>query len=75
MGDWKAVRQNMLRKNNDPLRIFLYNLAEDIGETTDVAAEHPEVVAQVREVMQREHVPSELFRFRPIDRESAAASR
>ena len=40
MGDWKAVRQNMLRRNNpDPLKIELYNLKDDIGESRDVAAE------------------------------------
>ena len=42
IGDWKAVRQNMLQKKNpDPLKIELYNLAEDIGEQHDLAAEKP----------------------------------
>ena len=69
MGPWKAVRQNMLRRNNpDPLVIELYNLKEDIGESQDVAAEHPEVVAKMRAVMQREHEPSELFPIGPLDR-------
>jgi arylsulfatase A len=70
MGDWKGIRQDMLRRNNpDPLKIELYNLADDPGETTDVASEHPEVVAQIREIMQREHTPSELFPLPPVDRE------
>jgi arylsulfatase A len=69
MGNWKGIRQNMLRKNSDPLKIELYNLADDAGESTDVAAEQPEVVAQIRQIMQREHTPSELFPFPPIDRE------
>jgi arylsulfatase A len=34
-GDWKLVR---LKKN----KFELYNLAQDPGETTDVAQEHPE---------------------------------
>jgi arylsulfatase A len=69
MGDWKGVRQEMLRRNNpDPLKIELYNLVSDPGETKDIAEEHPEVVAQIREIMQREHTPSELFPFPPIDR-------
>src|SRR5690606_4738712 len=71
MGDWKGIRQNMLRRNNpDPLKIELYNLAKDVGETSDVANEHPEVVAQIREIMQREHTPSELFPLPPVDRET-----
>ncbi len=69
MGDWKAVRQQMLRRNNpDPLKIELYNLKDDVGESRDVAAEHPEVVARMRKIMHAEHVPSELFPMPPIDR-------
>jgi len=69
MGDWKAVRQAMLRRTNaDPLKIELYNLEDDVGESRDVAAEHPEIVARLRAIMDAEHVPSALFPIRPIDR-------
>ena len=68
MGDWKAVRQNMLKKNNpDPLKIELYNLAEDIGEQNDLAAKEPDVVERARILMAKEHVPSEVFPLRPLD--------
>ncbi|MFQ5929097.1 MAG: arylsulfatase [Acidobacteriota bacterium] len=68
MGDWKAVRQNMLRKNNkDPLKIELYNLKEDIGEKNDVAAQHPDVVAKFAKIMKESRVPSKLFAMRPLD--------
>jgi len=68
MGDWKAVRQNMLRRNNpDPLKIELYNLKDDIGESRDVAAEHPEIVARMRAIMAAQHVPSQLFPIPAID--------
>ena len=40
-GDWKAVRP----KPNAPLE--LYNLKEDIGETRDVAAGNPKVMARI----------------------------
>ncbi len=40
-GDWKAIRA----KQGAPLQ--LYNLREDIGERTDVAAQHPGVVARI----------------------------
>ena len=69
MGDWKAVRQNMLRRNNpDPLKIELYNLKDDIGESRDVAAENPEIVARMRKIMKTGRVPSELFPIAPLDK-------
>ena len=73
MGDWKGVRQNMLRRNNpDPLKIELYNLKDDVGESRDVAADHPEIVARIRAIMQAAHVPSKLFPMPPIDRQGTA---
>ena len=68
MGKWKGIRQNMLRKNNaDPLKIELYNLQADIGESKDVAAENLQVVARIRTLMNQQHTPSELFPIRPLD--------
>jgi arylsulfatase A len=46
MGNWKAVR---LAKDK-PLE--LYNLADDPTEYTDVAARHPEIVAQIEKYLQ-----------------------
>jgi arylsulfatase A-like enzyme len=45
MGNWKAVRPGQ----EQPLE--LYDLATDLGETTDVAAAHPEVVAAITEYL------------------------
>jgi arylsulfatase len=64
VGDWKAVRQNMTKGNLD---IELYNIAEDIGEQNDIAAEHPEVVERLAKLMAQEHSPSEKFPLKPID--------
>ena len=67
-GNWKAVRQNMLNKQNkNPLKIELYDLANDRGETNDVAANHPEIVQRMGEIMNSAHQPSELFPFKPLD--------
>lgn len=67
-GAWKAVRQNILRKRNpNPLKIELYNLREDVGESNDVAGEHPEVVTEMRRIMREARVPSELFPMPPLD--------
>lgn len=41
MGDWKAVR---LKPGG---ALELYNLRDDVGETKNIAAEHPDVVAKI----------------------------
>jgi arylsulfatase A len=64
MGAWKGVRRNLHQGNT---QIELYNLATDIGEQRDVAAEHPEVVRRVAEIMRREHTRSEIFPIKILD--------
>lgn len=51
-GRWKAVRQPML---TGPIQ--LYDLSRDLGETRDVAARHPAVVARMAAIMAADHVP------------------
>lgn len=69
MGPWKAVRRDILRKNNpDPLKIELYNLDADIGESKDVAADHPEIVSKMRQIMASARTVSRVFPMRPLDR-------
>lgn len=68
MGDWKAVRQNLLGKSNqNPLKIELYNLRDDIGESHDLAAEHPEIVERMRKIMKAEHTTSKISPMELID--------
>lgn len=50
MGRWKGVRLGGHDDAEAPIE--LYDLDADPGETTDVAAAHPDVVAQVRGVME-----------------------
>lgn len=61
MGDWKAVRYNVGRSPAGPLE--LYNLANDISETKDVAAANPEVVAKVEALLRGARTESPLFKF------------
>ncbi len=71
MGDWKAIRQNVMPdggRSEPNLRLELYNLAEDPGELRDVAAQNPQVVQQMAEIMRREHRPSAEFPFPALDR-------
>lgn len=70
MGDWKGVVQELLpqgKRSAQPWKVELYNLKDDIGETTDLAAKHPDIVAEMDRVMRREHRPSKEFPFPAID--------
>ncbi len=72
MGNWKAIRKTLSRRPNRaaPLPSWqLYDLETDIGETTDVAAKHLDVIATIDAIARREHTPSELFPLRAIDAE------
>jgi len=65
LGRWKAVRQNLLE---DPdAAVELYDLESDIGESRNVAAENPDVVAELRQIMAKEHRPSKGFPFPALD--------
>ena len=55
MGDWKAVR---LRPNQ---KIQLFDLKTDISEENDVADQHPDIVARIREIMTNGRTESDVF--------------
>ena len=64
LGDWKAIRPRLKKKDTE---IELYNLADDLGEKTNVAAEQPEVVKKAAETMTAQHVRSKEFPLPAID--------
>ncbi|MCS7045652.1 MAG: sulfatase-like hydrolase/transferase, partial [Gemmataceae bacterium] len=64
LGNWKAIRQNMHKGN---MTLQLFNLADDVGETTDVAAQHPEIIARIERILREQHEPSQVFPFKAID--------
>jgi arylsulfatase A-like enzyme len=68
-GDWKAVRQGVHKNPDAPIELF--NLATDRNETTNVAAQHPEIVAQMRQRLFDAHQPAVLpaWNFTGIRRE------
>lgn len=64
VGDWKAVRQQLSKGNTD---VELYNIAEDIGESNDVASANPEVVDRLTTLMFEVRTPSKDFPLIPFD--------
>ena len=60
MGDWKAIRL----KVGGPLE--LYDLKTDIGETHDVASDHPDVVAKIEEYLKGARTESADFPIKPL---------
>jgi arylsulfatase A len=63
IGDWKGVRLNVKSDPAGPLQ--LYNLAADPFESTDVSTSHPDVVKEILQVMEREHLENQHFPFLP----------
>ena len=62
-GDWKLLKVALL-----PGRTELYNLADDPGETTDVAQTHPDIVRDLEARLlayAREQKPSEWIKAQP----------
>ena len=51
-GKWKGVRQPIFSGE-----LELYDLARDVGESDNLAAEHPSIVALMSEMMKRAHRP------------------
>ena len=57
-GPWKLVHMDI---RSDNPRFELYNLDSDPGETRDLSAEHPDVLARLQEIMLQEHIPNPNF--------------
>ena len=55
MSKWKAVRLNVSKNPKGPLE--LYDLERDLGETTDVAAQHPDIVKKMAAIIDVAHKP------------------
>jgi arylsulfatase len=63
-GHWKGIRPNLKQHGLD---LELYDLETDPSESTNVAADHPDIVAKIEEIMSHEHEPSELFPIPALD--------
>jgi arylsulfatase A-like enzyme len=56
MGDWKGVCKPFWGE------VELYNLKEDLGETDNRSARHPEIVSRIRAAMKEAHIPTPLWK-------------
>lgn len=61
MGDWKGIRMNIFKGNKE---IELYDLTSDPRKQLNVAAANPDVVSQMEAIMEREHTPAILEKFK-----------
>jgi arylsulfatase len=69
VGDWKLVRQNLNAKPQTPKQPIteLYDLAKDPFETTDVAAQHPDIVTKLSTIAREQRVPAKLWPIPALD--------
>jgi arylsulfatase A-like enzyme len=66
-GGRKTVRQGLSETGVTPRTTERYDLASDPGETRNVAASHPEVLARLEALLRREHTRSADFPIPAID--------
>ena len=57
-GDWKLVHLNI--RTDNPV-YELYNLADDPGETNDLSAAYPDILADLQAIMYESHIPNPAF--------------
>jgi arylsulfatase A-like enzyme len=61
IGDWKGIQLNVSKNPDGPIAV--YNLRNDLAETTDLSKEHTELVEQFRKLFENAHTPSDIFKF------------
>jgi arylsulfatase A-like enzyme len=59
MGDWKGVRLNLSQAGNP--KVELYDLKTDPREQHDVAASHPDIIAQIERIGREARTTSTMF--------------
>lgn len=67
-GKWKAVRLNVSKNQNAPIE--LYDLSNDIGETTNLAEKYPEKAQELTEIMKTARTESDTFKFKKLKKKA-----
>lgn len=65
-GKWKAVKLQVFGSENPTIE--LYDLSVDIGEENNIAAENPEKVKELEDLMNASHTPNPVFGLLPAER-------
>ncbi len=60
-GDWKLINYNLF--NPSETTAELYNLAEDAAEENNLAQENPQLVKDLKALMDSAHTDSDIFKF------------
>ncbi|MDO6518688.1 arylsulfatase [Zobellia uliginosa] len=60
-GNWKAVKYNVFKGADVPIE--LYDISTDVAEENNLAAEHPEIIEEMKVLFQEARTPSEVFTF------------
>ena len=55
IGKWKGVKLGW--KVKTPQKLQLFDLEQDLGETNNIAAQHPDIVKRMEEIIQEAHQP------------------
>ncbi|MBD2756809.1 arylsulfatase [Spirosoma validum] len=72
LGNWKAVKTGIRKNRKGPWEV--YDLSNDEGETTNVAAQHPDLITQFDAIVAREHIPAHINEWEIIAPKLAATS-
>ena len=62
MGDWKAIRLNVLRGNDE---LLLFNLAQDLEEKSNLAEQNPQLVQEMLQLMKDSRIEDPIWPFIP----------
>ncbi|MCG8389811.1 MAG: arylsulfatase [Cytophagales bacterium] len=65
-GDWKAVKNDYVYAPSAPFE--LYNLSQDPGEETDLAAQYPGLLREMEAIFLEAHTPSLVFPLTSAER-------
>ncbi|MBT8484648.1 MAG: arylsulfatase [Phycisphaerae bacterium] len=65
VGRHKAIRRGLKKNPDAPFQLF--DLETDIGESTDLAETHPDIVRELRSLARQARVPSPVFEIPALD--------